>query len=74
MGPPLAGRALFTQSRPLDFTLSGPGVELEPLIEAGNRALLRGLRQLKPGFTVDATDYLESCVVEEIEALVFAPK
>jgi DNA-directed RNA polymerase sigma subunit (sigma70/sigma32) len=52
----------------------GRGIEFEPLIEAGNRALLRGLRVLKPGLVVDATDFLERCVVDEVEALVFAPK
>jgi hypothetical protein len=47
-----------------------PGFELMDLIEIGNRALLRGLRQLKPGLAVDATDYLENCVVAGVEEAV----
>lgn len=49
----------------------GHGLEFSDLIEVGNRALLRGLRQLKPGNFVDATDSLEQCVIEEVEAAVF---
>lgn len=51
-----------------------PGHELMDLIEIGNRALLRGLRHLKPGLVVDATDYLENCVVEDVEAVVLVQK
>jgi len=50
----------------------GRGLEHIQLIEIGNRALMRGLRQLKPGLAVDATDYLENCVVEDVEKIVFA--
>ena len=52
----------------------GRGLGFEKLIQAGNRALLRGLRQLKPGHFVDAEDFLETSVVKEIEDLVFAKK
>jgi len=52
----------------------GHGLELMDLIEIGNRALLRGLRQLKPGLVVDATDFLENCVVEDVEAIVLSRK
>lgn len=45
----------------------GRGLELESLIELGNRALLRGLRQLKPGMP-DATEFLEQNVASDIEA------
>lgn len=51
----------------------GQGLSFEALIQAGNRALLRGLRQLKPGMP-DAEDYLERCVAFEIESLIFATK
>jgi len=52
----------------------GRGLELEALIELGNRALLRALRQLKPGHYVDAEDFLETCVIHEVESVVFAKK
>jgi hypothetical protein len=48
----------------------GLGPEFEALIEAGNRALLKGLRQLKPGLAVDTADFLEACVVQDVEAMV----
>ena len=44
-----------------------PSLGLETLIKLGNRALLKGLRQLKPG-VLDATDFLEQCVVSGVEA------
>jgi DNA-directed RNA polymerase sigma subunit (sigma70/sigma32) len=50
----------------------GRGLEFQNLIELGNRALIKGLRQLKPGVCVDAEDFLESCVVREVESIVFA--
>ena len=53
----------------------GHGLEFMDLIELGNRALLRGLRLLKAeGQVVDATDYLENCVVAEVEAVVLSRK
>ena len=48
----------------------GCGLELLPLIEIGNRALLRALRQMKPGPGPDPVDTLENCVVAEVEAAV----
>jgi DNA-directed RNA polymerase sigma subunit (sigma70/sigma32) len=52
----------------------GRGLEFQALIELGNRALMKGLRQLKTGVCVDAEDFLESCVVREVESVIFAKK
>jgi DNA-directed RNA polymerase sigma subunit (sigma70/sigma32) len=49
----------------------GKGLELGELIEIGNRALLKGLRQWKAEAVVDATDYLENCVAQDVEAALF---
>lgn len=51
----------------------GKGVAFHRLIEVGNRALLKGLRQLSPS-TIDASDHLEGVVIQEVEDLVFARK
>jgi DNA-directed RNA polymerase sigma subunit (sigma70/sigma32) len=48
----------------------GRGLELVDLISLGNRALLRALRQLKPGHCAGAVDFLEACVSAEVEAVV----
>src|SRR5688572_27590229 len=48
----------------------GRSLEFMQLIELGNRALLRAIRQLRPGLAVDSADYLEKCVVDEVEAVV----
>jgi hypothetical protein len=50
----------------------GQGLELADLISQGNRALLRALRQLRPGHSAGAVDFLESCVAAEVEAVVLA--
>jgi hypothetical protein len=48
----------------------GRGIELEGLIEIGNRSLLRGIRQLRPEICIDAEDFLEATVIRELEAVV----
>ena len=48
----------------------GRGMELEDLIQLGNRGLLRGLKRLRPETEAAAEDILECCVIEEVESIV----
>jgi DNA-directed RNA polymerase sigma subunit (sigma70/sigma32) len=46
----------------------GLGLSFECLVETGNRAMMRGLRQLRGNKVIDASDFLERCVVDEVES------